>query len=107
MELKEKYKLTITSVPINVKFEQIEALFEQLLFNLKNDNAEDNFGLVDIIAKSLSKSLAIKKGIKLSNKEQEEILNNLFLCKEPNYSPFGKKTFITLESEFFDQKFDR
>ena len=58
------------------------------------------------MAKSLAKSLAIKTGTKLDLKEQEDIVNKLFLCKEPDASPFGKKTFITINIDEIDKKFN-
>jgi DNA mismatch repair protein MutL len=73
---------------------------------INNEVPESSFSQLDTIAKSLSKSLAIKNGTKLSNQEQEEILEQLFSCKEPNHSPFGKKTFITLSLDEIQLKFD-
>jgi DNA mismatch repair protein MutL len=54
----------------------------------------------------MSKNLSIKMGTKLSEKEQEDLVNKLFLCKEPSVSPFGKKTFTTLSMEDFDNYFN-
>jgi len=59
-----------------------------------------------LITKSLAKSLAIKVGTPLNNKEQENILNKLFSCKEPNYSPFGKQTYVTLSLQDLEEKFN-
>ena len=57
------------------------------------------------MSKSLAKSLAIKTGNKLDLKEQEEIVNKLFLCKQPDLSPFGRATFITVNLDEIDKKF--
>ena len=59
------------------------------------------------MAKSFSKSLAIKTGAILSQKEQESLVNNLFSCKEPSICPSGKATFKTLTLEEIDQLFAR
>ena len=58
------------------------------------------------MAKSFSKSLAIKTGAILSQKEQESLVNNLFSCKEPTISPFGKSTFKTLTLNEIDNLFN-
>lgn len=105
-EIKDNNQLYILSMPSNISFESINDLFETLIGNLQNNKPNDSYSQIDTVAKSMAKSMAIKNGIKLSNKEQEEILNKLFLCKEPNYSPFGKKIFITLTSDFILEKFD-
>ena len=105
-ELKENNQLFIISMPSNIPFESISELFETLIENLQSNKPNQSYSHIDTISKSMAKSMAIKNGVKLSNKEQEEILNKLFLCKEPNYSPFGKKIFITLTSDFIQGKFD-
>ncbi len=98
--------IAVKAIPASLKEDQIISLFEMLIDNIKNDVPNSNFSQFDSIAKSLAKSTAIKKGIKLSIKEQEEIVNNLFLCKEPNFSPLGKKTFITISLEELENKFN-
>jgi DNA mismatch repair protein MutL len=50
--------------------------------------------------------LAIKTGNKLNEKEQEALVNNLFQCKEPSVSPYGKKTFETLQMGELDKLFN-
>ena len=74
--------------------------------DIKNDIPDTSFSQLDIMAKSLAKSLAIKTGTKLDLKEQEELVNKLFLCKEPGFSPFGKTTFITVNIDEIDKKFN-
>lgn len=41
----------------------------------------------------------------LTEKEQENLVNGLFACKDPNVSPFRKPTFITMRVEDLDVKF--
>lgn len=98
--------ITLDSIPISISESQVVGIIEELIENFKNEIPSNSFSQVDAIAKSLAKSLAIKSGTKLINKEQEDILNKLFCCKEPNYSPFGKKTFITLTIEELEEKFN-
>jgi len=98
--------ITLNGIPANVKQNKLQELFEELFEALKNEVPESSFSQLDTIAKSLSKSLAIKNGTKLTNIEQEDILEQLFSCKEPNHSPFGKKTFITLSLDEIQLKFD-
>jgi DNA mismatch repair protein MutL len=53
----------------------------------------------------MAKSLAIKTGAFLTEKEQENLVNGLFACKEPTTTPFQKPTFITMRVEDIDRKF--
>ena len=69
------------------------------------DIPENEYNPYDLMTKSLAKSLAIKTGVFLSQKEQENLVNDLFSCKEPNIAPNGKATFKTLTLEEIDTIF--
>ncbi|MGV8946024.1 MAG: DNA mismatch repair endonuclease MutL [Lutibacter sp.] len=98
--------ILVMGMPVNIIESQITSIIEQLLEDIKNDIPNTSFSQLDIMAKSLSKSLAIKTGTKLDLKEQEDIVNKLFLCKQPDSSPFGKRTFITVNIDEIDKKFN-
>ena len=98
--------ITLDGIPANVNQDNLQVLFEELFETIKNEVPESSFSQLDTIAKSLAKSLALKNGTKLTSREQEELLGKLFTCKEPNHSPFGKKTFINLSLEEIQLKFD-
>ena len=92
--------------PTTISEKEVVGILESLIDNFKNEVPESSFSQIDLITKSLAKSLAIKPGTPLNNKEQESILNKLFSCKEPNYSPFGRKTYITLSLDDLEEKFN-
>ena len=98
--------IILDSIPNTISENKISGIIEELIDNIKNEIPESSFSQIDIIAKSFAKSLAIKPRTKLNHKEQENILNKLFLCKEPNYSPFGNKTIITLTLKELEDKFN-
>jgi DNA mismatch repair protein MutL len=98
--------IIVKGIPTTITESQITIILEQLLDDLKEEVPETSFSQLDIISKSLAKSLAIKTGSKLSDKEQDNLVNNLFLCKEPTISPFGKKTFETLAIGEIDKIFN-
>ncbi len=98
--------IVINGMPTLVKEGQITAILEELLEAIKHEVPESSFSQLDIISKSLARSLAIKNGTKLNNQEQVEILEQLFSCKEPNHSPFGKNTFVTLPLDEIELKFN-
>jgi DNA mismatch repair protein MutL len=97
--------IIVKGMPVTIVESQITMIIEQLLEDIKNDVPDASFSQLDVMAKSLAKSLAIKTGSKLNIKEQEELVNKLFLCKQPDLSPFGKKTFITINLDEIDKKF--
>jgi DNA mismatch repair protein MutL len=97
--------IVISGIPVNVTESEVSAVLEQLLGDLQDGVPENSFSQNDTIAKSMAKSLAVKNGTYLTEKEQENLVNGLFACKEPNVSPFQKPTFITMRVEDLDKKF--
>ena len=97
--------VVISGIPVNVTESEVSIVLEQLLSDLHDGIPESSFSQNDSIAKSMAKSLAVKTGTHLTEKEQENLVNGLFACKDPNVSPFHKPTFITMRVEDLDKKF--
>ena len=97
--------VVISGLPVNISESEVSIVFEQLLSDLQNGIPESSFSQNDTIAKSMARSLAVKTGAYLTEKEQENLVNGLFACKDPNVSPFQKPTFITMRVEDLDKKF--
>ena len=97
--------IVISGIPVNVTESEVSLVLEQLLADLQDGIPESSFSQSDTIAKSMAKSLAVKTGKHLTEKEQENLVNGLFACKDPNTSPFHKPTFITMRVEDLDKKF--
>lgn len=100
-----KDKVVISGVPVNVTESEVSIVLEELLSDLQDGIPGNSFSQTDVVAKSMAKSLAVKTGTYLSEKEQENLVNSLFACKEADVSPFGKPTFITMSVEDIDKKF--
>lgn len=97
--------IVISGLPVNVVESEVSILIEELLNDLQQEVPDTSFSQSDSIAKSMARSLAIKTGILLTEKEQENMVNSLFACKEPGVSPFHKPTFITMSVEDLDKRF--
>ena len=97
--------IVISGIPVNVTESEVSIVLEQLLSDLQDGIPSSSFSQNDTIAKSMARSLAVKTGTVLSVKEQENLVNGLFACKDPNVSPFQKPTFITMRVEDIDKKF--
>lgn len=97
--------VVISGLPVNVSESEVPIVLEKLLSDLQNGIPDSSFSQNDTIAKSMARSLSIKSGVYLTEKEQENLINELFACKEPTVSPFQKTTFIRLQVEDLDKKF--
>jgi DNA mismatch repair protein MutL len=95
----------ISGLPVLMAESEAAIVFEELINNIQNEIPESSFSQSDTIAKSMARSLAVKTGTYLTDKEQENLVNSLFACKEPTISPFQKPTFITFTVEDLDKRF--
>ena len=102
-----KDSVTIKGIPVSVTESKITIILEELLNDINLEVPDSSFSHFDVMAKSFAKTLSIKTGTQLSEKEQESLVNNLFSCKEPTISPFGKSTFKTLTLNEIDTIFNR
>ncbi|WP_372755526.1 DNA mismatch repair endonuclease MutL [Mariniflexile sp.] len=100
-----KETIEIVGVPVTVPDSEVSIILEQLISDVENDVPDTHFSTTDLLAKSMAKSLAIKRGQSLLKDEQEHLVNKLFACKEPNVSPTNRATFITMSVDELDKKF--
>lgn len=97
--------IVVSGLPVNVSESEVSILLEELINDLQQEVPDSSFSQSDSIAKSMARSLAVKTGTALNEKEQENMVNALFACKEPDVSPFNKPTFITVSVEDLDKRF--
>lgn len=95
----------VTGIPSIMTESAIGTVLEELILNFSEGYSAEGFSQAELMAKTLSKSLAVKSGIVLELDSQLALVNDLFGCKEPNLSPFQKKTFVTLSADEIDKRF--
>lgn len=99
--------IIINGVPGSVKTSGLKQTLEQLLENYKayeEDLKSDHF---DRLAKSISEASAIPYGKVLEPEEMRELVDQLFACSNPNYSPSGKPVLKILQTEEIDKIINR
>jgi len=98
--------VVVKGIPTSITESKIVLILEELLNDMKIEVPESSYSHFDVMAKSFAKSLAIKNGTALNSKEQENLVHDLFSCKEPSTSPSGKATFKTLTIKEIDAIFN-
>jgi DNA mismatch repair protein MutL len=101
--IKEEY-LIVNGLPPQLEETQVAALFEEILESKEENYGTETFNYLEYLARLLAKNAAIKVGQTLHEKAQEELVDNLFNCKEPGISPEGKPCFTTLTLEEIDKR---
>lgn len=101
----EQESIVISGVPVGVSESEASIVLEDLLNDWQNDLPDDTEVLQEHLAKAMAQSLALKSGTVLSAEEQQNIVNSLFACPDPQVSPFGKPTYVIQNIEEIDKKF--
>ena len=101
----EEDTIEINGIPIAIKESEIKNVLESLVNDIQTDIPDVGFSQNDLLAKSLAKSLAVKTGKAMNLKEQEDLVHQLFACKEPTKSPTNKPVLMILDASDIDKKF--
>jgi len=95
----------INGLPTEMEPSDAKFFIENLLDDIKMNAVENKNFLLEKIAHSASKVLSVKKGKTMHNLEMKNLLDNLFACEQPNYTPSGKIIYINLSNDEIAKKF--
>ena len=104
-ELKENH-VEVVGIPSVCSENKAVRVFEDLFESLANEHAENTFSQTDLVAKSMARTLSIKRGKSLEIEEQQQLINDLFACKETQLSPYNRQIFVSLTKEELEKKFN-
>jgi DNA mismatch repair protein MutL len=102
-----KNTLLINGIPAHVQPGREKELFEGLLEQFKINQSELSLPLHENLARALARRAGIKSGQKLVKEEMQSLIEGLFACKTPNYSPDGRPTFFIFENSKIENYFNR
>ncbi len=84
-----------------------ELIVEKLLEEYKNSPVDARAKAKEQIAVSLAKASALDYGTDLRQEEVDHLIDNLFACSTPNFSPDGKKVLTIIPTEDIEKSFAR
>ncbi len=82
-----------------------EVIVEKLLEEYKNSPVDARLKVKEQVAVSLAKASAIEYGTELKPEEIDHLIDNLFACSTPNFSPDGKKIVTIIPTEDIEKSF--
>lgn len=94
----------INSLPANLKSTDPLKLIDDLLMEIKENQSLPFNDAKQKIAASMAKAVAIGYNRNLSAFEMQELVDKLFACNHPNFSPDGKKVLTIIEMDELDKK---
>lgn len=84
-----------------------EIIVEKLLEEYKNSPVDAHAKAKEQVAISLAKASALDYGTDLEQEEIDHLIDNLFACATPNYSPEGKKVLTIQPLDDIEKMFNK
>ena len=97
--------IIINAIPSVMNEMNLQHAFELILSSLADED-QISIRFEEKLARSMAKAECIKGGRTLSVLEMQNLIDELFACEQPFYSPVGKPTTVNVPLEEFEKKFD-
>ena len=95
----------IQGVPSEIENPDVVKLIKSMLKNIIETGLNVKSEIQEKLALSFARSVAINYGKPLSVEEITDIVNKLFACPTPSYTPDGKKIITVIDDEELDKRF--
>jgi DNA mismatch repair protein MutL len=107
IEIFGKNSIVINGMPPEISHQNPKILLDEVFeqFNSKGGNFKTPMN--EMLANTIAKHASIKKGKQLGAEEMNHLVDSLFACEQPYYSPSGKPTIITFTLEELEKKFEK
>ena len=97
--------MVIAGYPADSKFENPRELLEVFLEKFKSTDNDIKVNVRERIARSLAVAGSVSYGETLSQEIMQELVDGLFACESPGYSPSGKPIVVIMGIEEVEKKF--
>ncbi len=76
-----------------------------MIEEIKTNPQQTGINVSEYIASVLSKASSISYGKPLGSEEMQNLIDNLFLCENHNFSPDGKPIMAIIQMDELEKKF--
>ncbi len=97
----------VQGTPADVEQGDEKHVIDVLLEQYKHFSPEIKFSKREKLIRSLARQRAIKSGTRLTEKEMQQLVQDLFACQQPNSSPDGNPTYLEFKQEQLEKMFGR
>lgn len=102
-----KNTIVVNGIPSGISSGREKELFEGLLEQFKHNQSTLSLPIQENLARALARRASIKPGQRLDRQEMKGVLDQLFGCKTPGYSPDGRPAFFIFELSKIESYFTR
>jgi len=97
--------IVINGIPSLIKVDSGKSIFMGVMEDYKKNFLEYKNSSLENLARSMATNSGVKKGKRLTIEEMKSIIDQLFACKNPNYSPNGQLIYYILGLEKIEELF--
>jgi DNA mismatch repair protein MutL len=102
-----KTAFVIQGTPADMETGNEKAILEKILEQYKHFSSELKLSKKETLLRSVSWQQAVKANVSLSEKEMQNLINDLFQCQQPNSSPGGKPTYLEFKRDQLEKMFGK
>ncbi len=100
-----KNAFMINGIPADLPDSGSKNIIEKIIEDYKNTAGAEKYSKSEKLALAFAKNTAVKIGRPLAYNEMTRLIDELFACKTPYFSPEGRPALITISSDELDKKF--
>jgi len=104
-EKTENHSYQVKGVSSHVGTGSVIDLLLEILEQTRTTELNPTMGIHETIALTLAQNASIKSGQRLSNEEMSDLIDRLFACANPNFTPDGKRISTILSLEELEKRF--
>ncbi len=99
------HAIVVNGMPAEASNQEPEQIIDKFLNEYLSGETDSKQLAKESIARALAKASAISSNQPLTQEEMRELIDMLFACEQPNYSPFGKKIVTIIKTEEIEKRF--
>lgn len=100
-----KNTYVIQATPADVEAGNEKHIIDILLEQYKHFNTEVKFSKREKLIRSLARQQSIKTGVRLTEREMRQLVNDLFACEQSNCTPDGNPTYLEFKQDQLEKMF--
>jgi len=99
--------IVIQGVPVDLAPCNEKEIFEGLIEQFKANTKELQLPKRESLNRALAKRMAISRYKQLRTEEADHLIDQLFACDQPNYTPGGKPTYVLISLDKINSWFHK
>jgi DNA mismatch repair protein MutL len=100
-----KNTFVVQGTPADLEQGNEKNIVDALLEQYKHFSNELKFSKREKLIRSLARQQAIQTGVRLTEREMKQLVNDLFACEQSNMTPDGRPTYMEFKQEQLEKMF--